>query len=132
MTTGQYATDSELIREALREKEMRTAENEYIRTKLIAAEQSVEQHGWVEKNQRKCSTASKRKLVAMANYRVSPNAEADLERIWLYGLERWGLEASACAVQIACITALMAKPLKSWRSSVSKILHDRMLASRQF
>lgn len=49
IATGQYATDSELIREALREKEMRTMENEYIRTKLIAAEQSVEQHGWVEK-----------------------------------------------------------------------------------
>ena len=30
----------------------------------------------------------------MANYRVSPNAEAYLERIWLYGLERWGLEAA--------------------------------------
>ena len=49
IATGQYATDSELIREALREKEMQTAENEYIRTKLIAAEQSVEQHGLVEK-----------------------------------------------------------------------------------
>ena len=30
----------------------------------------------------------------MANYRVSPNAESDLERIWLYGLERWDLEAA--------------------------------------
>ena len=48
MATGQYATDSELIREALREKAMRTAETEYIRAKLIAAEQSVEQDGWVE------------------------------------------------------------------------------------
>jgi len=45
MATGHYATDSELIREALREKEMRTAENEYIRAKLIRAEQS----GFVDK-----------------------------------------------------------------------------------
>lgn len=49
MATGQYATDSELIREALREKEKRTAKIEHIRAKLIAAEQSVEQQGWVEK-----------------------------------------------------------------------------------
>lgn len=49
MATGQYATDSELIREALREKEKRTAEIEHIRAKLIAAEQSVKQQGWVEK-----------------------------------------------------------------------------------
>ena len=28
----------------------------------------------------------------MVNYRVSPEAEADLYRIWLYGLEHWGLE----------------------------------------
>jgi len=49
MATGQYATDSELIREALREKEMRTAEIEQIRAKLIAAEQSVKENGWVEK-----------------------------------------------------------------------------------
>lgn len=27
----------------------------------------------------------------MANYRLAPNAKADLERIWLYGLEQWGL-----------------------------------------
>ena len=40
MATGQYATDSELIREALREKEMRMAEIEQIRAKLIRAEQS--------------------------------------------------------------------------------------------
>ena len=49
MATGQYATDSELIREALREKELRTAEIDYIRAKLIAAEQSVERNGWVDK-----------------------------------------------------------------------------------
>lgn len=26
----------------------------------------------------------------MANYRLSPNAKDDLERIWFYGLEQWG------------------------------------------
>ena len=51
MATGQYATDSELIREALREKAMRAAETEYIRAKLIAAEQSVKENGWVEETQ---------------------------------------------------------------------------------
>ncbi|WP_026941654.1 type II toxin-antitoxin system RelE/ParE family toxin [Hellea balneolensis] len=30
----------------------------------------------------------------MASYRLAPNATADLERIWLYGFERWGLEAA--------------------------------------
>lgn len=28
----------------------------------------------------------------MGNYRLSENAEEDLYRIWLYGLEHWGLE----------------------------------------
>ena len=27
----------------------------------------------------------------MASYRLSPNAVADLERIWFYGLEKWGV-----------------------------------------
>lgn len=27
----------------------------------------------------------------MASYRLSPNAKDDLERIWFYGLERWGI-----------------------------------------
>ncbi len=27
----------------------------------------------------------------MGKYKVSPQAEADLYRIWLYGLEHWGL-----------------------------------------
>jgi len=37
---------------------------------------------------------SKKKLVLMANYRLSPNAKADLTRLWLYGLEQWGVEAA--------------------------------------
>ena len=39
MASGKYGTDSELIREALREKQMRMDEIEYVRAKLIRAEQ---------------------------------------------------------------------------------------------
>ena len=39
MTSGNYGTDSELIREALREKQLRMDEVDYIRAKLIKAEQ---------------------------------------------------------------------------------------------
>lgn len=46
MATGNYGTDSELIREALREKQMRTAEIDIIRAKLIQAEDSVEKYGY--------------------------------------------------------------------------------------
>ena len=40
LASGHYGTDSELIREALREKQARLAETEHIRGKLIAAEKS--------------------------------------------------------------------------------------------
>lgn len=40
MDTGNYGTDSELIREALREKQMRMSEIEIIRAKLIEGENS--------------------------------------------------------------------------------------------
>lgn len=30
----------------------------------------------------------------MASYRLSPNAKDDLERIWFYGLETWGVDAA--------------------------------------
>ena len=40
LATGQYASDSEVIREALREKELRTAEIDMLRAKLVASEQS--------------------------------------------------------------------------------------------
>lgn len=40
LATGQYASDSEIIREALREKELRTAEIDMLRAKLVASEQS--------------------------------------------------------------------------------------------
>jgi antitoxin ParD1/3/4 len=40
LATGRYASDSEIMREALREKEMRTAELEALRARLIASEES--------------------------------------------------------------------------------------------
>tara|TARA_R110001606_G_C14968418_1_gene602815 strand:- start:192 stop:443 length:252 start_codon:yes stop_codon:yes gene_type:complete len=40
LATGRYASDSEVMREALREKEMRTAEIEALRARLIASEES--------------------------------------------------------------------------------------------
>ncbi|MFK7887351.1 MAG: type II toxin-antitoxin system ParD family antitoxin [Gammaproteobacteria bacterium] len=40
MATGHYGTDSELIREALREKQLRMNEIEQIRAALIAGEKS--------------------------------------------------------------------------------------------
>lgn len=40
MATGNYATDSEVVREALREKQERDAEIEAIRAALIEGEQS--------------------------------------------------------------------------------------------
>jgi len=39
MASGNYGTDSELIREALREKQLRMDETDNIRAKLIKAEQ---------------------------------------------------------------------------------------------
>ena len=50
METGNYGTDSELIREALREKQLRMNEIDALRAKLIAGELSVEQHGWVSES----------------------------------------------------------------------------------
>jgi len=50
LAKGNYGTDSELIREALREKQLLMNEVDAIRAKLVAAEQSVEQQGWVEQN----------------------------------------------------------------------------------
>jgi antitoxin ParD1/3/4 len=40
VASGHYATDSEVIREALREKELRMAEIDALRAKLIASEAS--------------------------------------------------------------------------------------------
>jgi toxin ParE1/3/4 len=30
----------------------------------------------------------------MGNYRLAPEAKADLERIWFYGVQNWGLGAA--------------------------------------
>lgn len=40
IASGHYASDSEVIREALREKELRTAEIDALRAKLVASEAS--------------------------------------------------------------------------------------------
>lgn len=40
LATGRYASDSEVVREALREKELRTAEIEALRARLVAAEEA--------------------------------------------------------------------------------------------
>lgn len=50
MVTGNYGTDSELIREALREKQDRQQEVEYIRAKLIIAEERLEKEGYSERS----------------------------------------------------------------------------------
>jgi antitoxin ParD1/3/4 len=48
LATGNYASDSELLRDLIRKEQMRTAEIEAIRIKLIEAEQS----GFVDKDPR--------------------------------------------------------------------------------
>lgn len=57
--------------------------------------------------------ASKKKHVAMANYRISPAAEADLYRIWLYGVEQWGVAEADCyyAAFIERFEEIAANPL---------------------
>lgn len=40
IASGHYASDSEVIRDALREKELRIAELDSLRAKLVASEQS--------------------------------------------------------------------------------------------
>ena len=58
MATGNYGTDSELIREALREKQLRMEEVEYIRAKLIQAEQG----GFSKRTANEILAASKKAL----------------------------------------------------------------------
>lgn len=49
----------------------------------------------------------------MANFKLSPNAQEDLERIWLYGVEHWGVDAADAyyAAFIAHFDELAAAPL---------------------
>ncbi len=58
IATGQYASDSEVIREALREKEMRIAELDMLRAKLAASEQS----GISERNAEQIRSAARERL----------------------------------------------------------------------
>ena len=60
MKTGNYGTDSELIREALREKQARDSEVEYIQSKLIAAEKS----GFIDRGRDEILAGFKDKLRA--------------------------------------------------------------------
>ena len=60
LMSGHYGTDSELIREALREKQARLVEMEHIRGKLIAAEKS----GFIDKNRDEILTGFKNRLRA--------------------------------------------------------------------
>ena len=58
ITAGHYASDSEVIREALREKELRIAEIDTLRAKLIASEQS----GLSDRSPEDIRTAAKERL----------------------------------------------------------------------
>ena len=61
METGVYGTDGELIREALREKQLRMSEVDALRAKLVAAELSVEERGWVGETQQEILDGFKEK-----------------------------------------------------------------------
>ena len=60
IASGHYASDSEVIREALREKELRIAELDVLRAKLIASEQS----GLSAQSPDAIRTAAKERLTA--------------------------------------------------------------------
>ncbi|MEM1035680.1 MAG: CopG family transcriptional regulator [Pseudomonadota bacterium] len=45
----EFSSKSELINDLIRRERERQAERDYIRAKLEAAEESVREHGWVEK-----------------------------------------------------------------------------------
>ena len=44
---GEFASRSEIVNDLIRKAREKDRELEYIRTKLIASEKSVEKHGWV-------------------------------------------------------------------------------------
>ena len=62
LASGNYGTESELIREALREKQARLADIERIQGKLISAEKS----GFIDKNRDEILEGFKNKLRANA------------------------------------------------------------------
>lgn len=60
LATGRYASDSEVIREALREKELRIAEIDALRAKLIASESS----GLSDRTAEEVRAAAKKRLTS--------------------------------------------------------------------
>lgn len=58
IASGHYASDSEVIREALREKELRMAEIDALRAKLVASEES----GISDRSPADIRTATKERL----------------------------------------------------------------------
>jgi antitoxin ParD1/3/4 len=46
--SGEFASRSEVVNDLIRKAREKDREAEYIRTKLLASEKSVEKHGWVE------------------------------------------------------------------------------------
>lgn len=56
----------------------------------------------------------------MTNYRLFPNVEADPERNWMYGLERWGVEAMEPAADGIAGSSLF-RNLYLWRNGTEAI-----------
>lgn len=46
--SGEFASRSEVVNDLIRKAREKDREAEYIRTKLLASEKSVEEHGWVK------------------------------------------------------------------------------------
>jgi len=61
IVAGKFTNDSEYIRDLIRRDQASNAENEFIRTKLIASEKSVKERGWVDKTPQKMLDGFKEK-----------------------------------------------------------------------
>ncbi|MCG7971918.1 MAG: CopG family transcriptional regulator [Candidatus Thiodiazotropha taylori] len=46
--SGEFASRSEVVNDLIRKAREKDREAEYIRTKLLASEKSLEEHGWVK------------------------------------------------------------------------------------
>ncbi|MCG7954649.1 MAG: CopG family transcriptional regulator [Candidatus Thiodiazotropha taylori] len=46
--SGEFASRSEVVNDLIRKARKKDREAEYIRTKLLASEKSLEEHGWVK------------------------------------------------------------------------------------
>lgn len=62
----------------------------------------------------------------MANYRISPNAKDDLERIWRYGVDRWGMEAADA--YHARHFSIILKNSRNIRAFIPKSIFDQVIA----